>query len=183
MGCFSKGNLYRKTNSRNTPAVFVTPCIGTLGGEATVFVPEDSMIRWRNNDGDLDEVDASEKGRSISGLVPGNYSVYVDDNNCKIDFEVKLSNYPTVTGYKVKNASGELSRDGEIEAITNVPDGLDVLIGWSNSSFTTCKTLQNVKPGVYVATILQIGGKAVPCMHSTTPATVGVKGDEPDQRG
>lgn len=183
MGCFSKENIYKKTSTKRTPAVFVTPCIGTLGGEATVFVPEDSVVRWENNDNVvLDELSTSQNGRSVSRLAPGNYSVYIDDNNCKIEFEVQHSNYPTITGYKIKNASGELSRDGEIEAITNVPDGLDVLLGWSNSSFTTCKTLQSVKPGIYVATILQIGGKAVPCIHSTTPATVGVKGDEPNER-
>ena len=49
MGCFSK-NVYKKTSTRNAPVVFVTPCIGTLGGEATVFVPEDSNVRWESKD-------------------------------------------------------------------------------------------------------------------------------------
>lgn len=176
MGCFSK-NVYKKTSTRNAPVVFVTPCIGTLGGEATVFVQEDSNVRWESKD--CVELHTSQNGKCITSLTPGNYSVYVDDNDCQVDFQVKLSNYPTITGYKVKNASGELSRDGEIEVITNVLDGLDVLVGWSNSSFTTCKTLQNVKPGVYFATILKVGGKVVPCTHSAMPATVAVKGDEP----
>tara|TARA_B100000787_G_scaffold156061_1_gene131943 strand:- start:1180 stop:1395 length:216 start_codon:yes stop_codon:yes gene_type:complete len=61
--------------------------------------------------------------------------------------------------------------------ITNVLNGRDMLVGWSDGSFTTHKTLQNVKPGVYFATILEIDGKAVPCIHSTTPAVLEVKGE------
>lgn len=176
MFCIPKKNSYKKaTSTKAAPAVFVTPSLGSLGGEATIFT-NDSKIKWESINQNVDLI-SSEDGKTVSCLIPGTYNVYVDDNECKIQFQVNHTKLPTILGYKVKSASGELSRDGEIEVITNIEDGLDILIAWSEGSFTTSKTLKNVKPGVYIATILKIGGKPVPCVHATNAAYIIVSGE------
>lgn len=174
MTCFPIKNKYKKTLTKSSSVVFVTPCIGMLGGEATLFT-HDSSIRWESEDGN--ELQTSECGKKVSCLTPGRYSVSADDNDYKMNFEVNHSSCPTITAYKITHASGELSRDGDIEIVTNVTEGSDILIAWSNACFTTSKKIHNVKPGVYVATILQVGGKTVPCVHSSQPATVGITGE------
>lgn len=179
--CIPNHSRYKKaTSTRTSPVVMVTPYLNGIGGEATVFGKKDSKIKWRSHS-DKNSVVINDSGEYSTScptrLTPGTYSVYIDDNECEIEFEVKLTNYPTVMGYEVKSASGELSRDGEIRVKMNIEDGIDVLIAWSNGSFTTNNILKNVKPGLYVATLLKIQGKVVPCIHASEPAQVGVSGE------
>lgn len=157
--------------------VFVTPAFGEYGGDAQVFCAGESRFQWRRHGGAQDAL-ADESGARVSRLQPGRYTLSVDDHEQGIEFEVRPSAMPTVTGYAVAPASGEYSRDGAITAKMNVPDNTDMLVAWSNGCFTTTKTLADVKPGVYVATLLQISGQVVPCVHACAAATVHVRVEE-----
>lgn len=175
--CPERPERYSRSRKLRAPVVvFVTPAFGELGGEACVFAAADSHFQWSAVDEHQRALSSETSGR-VSGLRPGRYRVSVDDQEQTVDFEVRASDIPTVSGYTVTPASAEFSRDGEVRAHLNVPEYADVLIAWSNGAFTTERTLRGVKPGVYVATVLQLSGQAVPSLHACAPATVNVVGE------
>jgi len=85
-----------------------------------------------------------------------------------------------VESYDVGHASGDLARDGWIQA-TLRPEYGEPLSGdellrvlWSNGTWTPDARLCGVRPGEYVATVVECQGRAVACLHGTAPAHVRV---------
>jgi len=85
-----------------------------------------------------------------------------------------------VESYDVGHASGDLARDGWIQA-TLRPESGEPLSGdeslrvlWSNGTWTPDARLRRVRPGEYVATVVECQGRAVACLHGTAPAHVRV---------
>lgn len=157
----------------HAPVVFVTPAMGAHGGEALVVGTPGRDVRWFSVGPEGEREALAESGRRASSLAPGAYAVEVDGQP-PVHVEVSESLQPTVRGYRTVGASGETARDGEVVVDLNIPDNCDFRIAWSNGAFTKTKHLRNVRPGEYVATLLEISGHPVPCIHASLPARVGV---------
>jgi len=85
-----------------------------------------------------------------------------------------------VDSYDVGHASGDLARDGWVQA-TLRPESGGPLTGdeslrvlWSSGTWTLDARLRGVRPGEYVATVVECQGRAVACLHGTAPARVRV---------
>lgn len=173
MFCLPRRQYIKSTSFPVSSAVFVTPAFGSFGGEVKVFLPEKNLIHWSGEH----DVLLNEDGTSASLVKAGKYAISVAESDVHINFDVNETQHPIIKKYEVEDASGERCRDGSVKAITNVPELADITVAWNTGHFTKTTTLSNVRPGRYVATILSISGRPVPCIHSCEAAEVGIKID------
>jgi len=173
---------YRR--SAEAPArtiAIATPCCGERGGTVTLATSRPGTFRWHRADGQVypDPVASDPQGARVDGVLPGDYTVAFEPSGSGAAEELLLrvteSRVPTIIGYRVRAASGEWSRDGEVTALTNLRDVDVASLTWSSGHQTSGTTLRGVRPGEYVAVVTTVNDALTSCIHACAPARVPVR--------
>jgi hypothetical protein len=171
----------RTRHSLAAPKILTLPCFEG-DGEIHVEPPLGAVAPVRAHwSGGSQPIRQSVDTLRATHLQPGWYSVHVADARGWVSgattVRVEPAHVPTVTGYEVRDASSDLSRDGSVTArLQHTTD--DVRLVWSNGAATLGPELCGVCPGTYVATVVQSAGEPCKCLHACMPAVVDVSETE-----
>ena len=174
---------YTQTRALAIPAVTVIPCLHD-DGEIHVTPPDAALApvcaKWG---GDF-PVHPSDDTLRATRLRPGWYSVHIVDAQGMASgvasVRVESARVPTVIGYDVRDAGGDVDCDGVVTARTEYLESADLArFVWTNGATTIGPQLRGVVPGTYAAIVRDVGG--VPCksLHACLPAVVDVSAGEP----
>ena len=108
----------------------------------------------------------------LSDINAGEYNIIViDASNKKRNLRVQVPIYkiPSIDKYIVSHASSDNARDGNILVeISNVTGKIQIL--WSNNVITDSFQLNDLKPGIYMASIINSQ-----FIHTCDPAQVHIQ--------
>ena len=80
-----------------------------------------------------------------------------------------------VTGYTVRHASHDTSRDGELTVHLSVDVKVPVEILWTTGVQASSRQLTGLRPGVYGAIVTTLKRMPAICVHECDVARVGVE--------
>lgn len=159
------------------PGVTTIQCRGRNDGEILVQPPEGMRLPVTVHWTGVSETQLSNDTLRARGLRPGWYSLDVEDAcglfSGTIHVKLEPRDAPIVERYEVIDASSDDMSDGSVKAIcSHVGDTCTVV--WSNGARTSGCTLSGVRPGTYLAWVVEVDGESVTCMHAAAAACVDV---------